>query len=516
MQKRRILGLLALVLLARLEISWALPNMDEEDIRPSPELVDHRENEGHEMSEGVYPATFDRSGFGPDPQYPDSEYDTKAQYEIYGGKRFIDKVKPMIEFGQELYTEGPLNQSYDLIGRKNLVSPQFYVSGDWRLVAADNYAGAQHVGQIASRLNLDMDLKLTATERVHMLLRPLDRNGAFTNYQFSGSNDKTVHHFTNDLNIDPSTFFFEGDLGSITAGLQDQYVSYDLPFTFGLIPLVLQNGIWMDDAFNGAAFAIPSLHSSDLLISNMDITFFGAKNKVTTAAIKNGAEFSEGVQILGATTYLETHEGYLEVGYGRVLDQTNRGLSYNNMAVSWTKRYGGWLSNSIRFIYNEGQQPTKGARTANGYVVLVENSLITSLPSTLIPYANLFFGNDHPQSLARDAGAGGILKNTGLSFETDGLTGFPKLDDTANNTYGGALGVEYLFDLNKQIVVEVATVQTNGLASQTAAPGAEYALSARYQENLTPAWIFRTDAILAHRDNATSLAGIRFELRRKF
>ena len=82
---------------------------------------------------------------------------------------------------------------------------------------------------------------------------------------------------------------------------------------------------------------------------------------------------------------------------------------------------------------------TGSRQNADGFLVLFENSLITNRSQVLIPYFNLFFGFDRPQSLARAADAGGVLRNTGINFETDGLTGFPKLDDTTNNTWGGHL-----------------------------------------------------------------------------
>ena len=66
------------------------------------------------------------------------------------------------------------------------------------------------------------------------------------------------------------------------------------------------------------------------------------------------------------------------------------------------------------------------------------------------------------QQRIRDGGAGGILKNTGILFDTDALTGFPSLDATGIDTMGGALGVEYLFDLDKQIVLEIAGLQVQG------------------------------------------------------
>ena len=51
-------------------------------------------------------------------------------------------------------------------------------------VAAANGKTEQSV--VATRLNLDIDLALTATERIHAFVRPLDKNGSFTRYQING------------------------------------------------------------------------------------------------------------------------------------------------------------------------------------------------------------------------------------------------------------------------------------------------------------------------------------------
>ncbi|MDA0368630.1 MAG: hypothetical protein O2995_09560, partial [Proteobacteria bacterium] len=73
----------------------------------------------------------------------------------------------------------------------------------------------------------------------------------------------------------------------------------------------------------------------------------------------------------------------------------------------------------------------------------------------------------------------------------------------------------YLFDLSRQVFVEVATVQPFGGASDTII-GDEYAISVRYQQNLNKAWLMRFDAMYGLRTNADDLRGIRAEVRRKF
>jgi len=219
--------------------------------------------------------------------------------------------------------------------------------------------------------------------------------------------------------------------------------------------------------------------------------------------------------IYGAVLFADTRGGHLEAGYGYLDDRRARGeLDYHSAALGWTRRYGGWLSNSVRLIGSFGQDPDNRARqTADNYALLVENSLITRLPSTLVPYGNFFVGRDRLQPLAR--GNEGLLKNTGINFETDGLTGFPLLNDTAQDAWGGALGVSYLFDLSRQVVVEVATVQPFG-GSSDAIRGDESAIGARFQQNLTPAVLVRFDAIVGFRDRADIVSGVRMELRRKF
>jgi hypothetical protein len=150
-----------------------------------------------------------------------------------------------------------------------------------------------------------------------------------------------------------------------------------------------------------------------------------------------------------------------------------------------------------------------------GFVVIFENSLVTSLPSTLIPYANFFVGFGKPKPLV-DGNNAGILKNVGINFETDALTGYPKLDDTASDAWGGAIGLQYLFNLDQQLVFEIAMVQPFDEDEIDAVP-AQYGLGVRYQIALTRAWLFRADATYHIIDGADEdNFGMRAEVRRKF
>jgi hypothetical protein len=167
----------------------------------------------------------------------------------------------------------------------------------------------------------------------------------------------------------------------------------------------------------------------------------------------------------------------------------------------------------VRLIGNFGQDPDPGLeKTADGLLVLFESSLITGRPSTLIPYFNLFAGFDAPQSLARASGSGGVLRNTGINFESDGMTAYPTLDAGGHESWGGAVGVEYLFNLDRQLVIEAAAVER----MSDSPLGSEYAFGIRFQEPLSNAWILRVDAMGGWRDPGEDVFGARLEIRRKF
>jgi len=470
------------------------------------------------MSPDATRVEHDSDVFRSDPTYEDKPYDIEAQIQIYGGKRAVVAPRPLLELGREIYTAGPFQQAYTFLGEKNPVIPRFYIYGDVQTVLgyADN--GAVELGQLAARANIDLDLQITSTERVHAFVRPLDHDGAFTRCELFGDDDDD--NCNEGLSTEIPPLFFEGDVGPIMMGLTGEENLIDVPFAVGFTPLLFQNGVWYEDAAIGGAFTIPSRNSPALDISNMDVTFFAMFDEVDSGAFRNNANqvAKHGVNIYGVKTFIEAGERYWELGYGYSDGEGARDdFSYHNLTAAVSARYGNKVSNSTRVIWNFGQDPDGTAQqTADGALFLFENSLIVNEPATIVPYFNLFLGLDRPQGLAQQAR--GVLKNTGLNFETDAITQFPKLDDTGNNTWGGAIGIQYLFNLDQQLVFEVATNQVTEGRGEVGRPAFddEYALGVRYQIPITKAWIVRADAMYGFRDGVDDIRGTRLEFRRKF
>ena len=120
---------------------------------------------------------------------------------------------------------------------------------------------------------------------------------------------------------------------------------------------------------------IPARNSPLLDWSNYDVTFFVGADQLTTPAFNNDVSGN----VFGATTMIEAKGGYIEAGYAYVADPTHEGLSYNNVGLSYTRRYLNVVSNSMRVIVNAGQNGPEDDRTANGVLLLAENSFLTPL-----------------------------------------------------------------------------------------------------------------------------------------
>lgn len=454
---------------------------------------------------------FSTGDFSPDPFYGYYGWDAGAELDVYGGKYMNPVQRPAFEWGFPLYVNGPIPPSRTTLGPTNLVQPKFYVYGDYRTALAynDNVGNEQTVW--ANRLNLDLDLWITDTERLHAFWGPMDERNQFSGFFYDNGRVNTNDAWDGwDERTD--TMYFEGDLGSIVNGFRGSYSNLDLPFAVGLIPLFFQNGIWVEDAFVGAAATIPARNNPVLDWSNFDTTVFVGFDEVTSNRAFNGD--NEAANIVGLTTFIESRGGYLEVGYAFLDDSQNQGRSYHNFATSYTRRYLNLLSNSMRVIVNTGQDGPRDQRTADGVLLLMENSFLTRNPYNVIPYLNLFAGFGTPQSAARLQGP---LKNTGINFESDLLTGYPLLDDSANNTYGGAVGLDLLGHcFEQQLIVEFAALQAFDDPAARVAPGDQYAVGVRYQKPLSHTLIFRADAMHGWLENSDDITGARMELRRKF
>ena len=104
---------------------------------------------------------WSKNAFRPDPQY-DAKYNAQGQLDIYGAKSAVEPPRPLLELGREQYTSGLYDESSTFLGKLNPLLPGLAVYGDWRTAVAYNNNNGKDIAQIATRLNLDVDFKITA------------------------------------------------------------------------------------------------------------------------------------------------------------------------------------------------------------------------------------------------------------------------------------------------------------------------------------------------------------------
>ncbi|MEO1617710.1 MAG: hypothetical protein AAFV88_17800 [Planctomycetota bacterium] len=446
--------------------------------------------------------------FSPTCHDPNALYhDADGEQWVYDSKFDVPTQHPWIEWGRVWYGDGITPRGKDWFGPMNMVRPKFYAYGDFRTGVQSGRNLLGRADNFASRLNLDLDLQLTDTERFHAFVGPLDKQNRFTRVELVDGDLR----YRNEMNFTPATAFFEGDLGVMLGAAKNQSSPFELPITMGLMPLLFQNGIWMEDAVSGLAFALPAKHSRLLNWSNFDATFFAAFDQINSPAFADNSD----AQAFGTAWFIEAYGGYIEAGYAYLNHRNDDSLSYHNATISFTRRYFDRISNSVRVIVNTGQERERQNRTADGGLLLVDNSWITSSPLTVVPYANFFYGWRRPQSVARAGISGGILRNTGINFDTDGLNGFATLDVTAADTGGCAIGVDLIGDqLDRQLLLEFAYLNRHGDLS--VAQGNQYAVGARYQFPISNATLLRFDVMHGWRDGEEDVYGTRMEYRWKF
>lgn len=458
---------------------------------------------------GAHRLPYFAEDFGGDAICYELPYDPQGELDPYEGKACIPTQRPWLELGRPFYDWGQFPPSSRIFGDANLAAPQVLLYGDYRTAVASNNNGRPRENLVASRLNVELDARLTSTERFHMSFQPMNKGQDFTRYEWNSQDSD----FEEAFNLDPFTGYFEGDLGALIGGGTGRVLPFDLPVAVGFMPLVFQNGIWLEDNTIGVAATIPARNSPLLDIANFDITFFYLFDDVTSPAFQNDNNAGKAYGVAG---FYDMLDGYVELDYAYLEDRSLIDRSYHNLAAAYTRRYFSFLSNSSRVIYNFGQDPVCGCQTADGVLLLSENSLITCDPYLFVPYWNAFYGFGRVQSVARNGAAGGILRNTGILFETDNLTNYPTLDPTGVNTYGGAVGLNIIpATINRQLVMEYAYV---GLldSDDRNVRGQQHGAGLRLQQNLTNAWLFRADAMYGFRANDDDLSGARMELRYKF
>jgi hypothetical protein len=371
-----------------------------------------------------------------------------------------------LHIGNDFLNRGQLSEGTKIFTGA-VWQPSLLVFGSMR--TAYQYVDTGAVGsnstasEWANRLDLNFNLALTPTERIVVGIRPLDKNGRYSGYQwegFDGSNSDG--NLYDDGNIE--TLYFEGDFGELFPTL-DKHDSKGLDFGFavGRQPIVIQEGIMINDNIDALGIT-----RNNILIqgtSNVRVTALWAWDDIERGIGFDSDLRPDSAHLYGLFTSIDTHKYTIDLDIGhisaRVRDETiglatrREGGDQTNIGLSIVRRIGHY-NTSFRINHSVGHDSGSTSHADDGTVVLGELSWTLPYGEDLV-YINGFYGEGNYRSLARDPEAGGPLGRVGLLFASPGIGTVPApIENTVGDSVGGVIGFQKLFSgIRKQITFEI-------------------------------------------------------------
>ena len=435
---------------------------------------------------------------------------------------FPQRPAPLIELGDHFLGNGNLQKGITL-PTGEVISPNFWIFGNYRTAfqTFDTGGGAaKRTTEWANRLDIFGNLQFSATERVLVGFRPLDRaypdgSSDFAGYRFE---PHATHGFRdNGFSATPRALFFEGELGEIFPHLdQHDKKNFDYGFAIGRQPLTLQDGILANDnsvdMFSVTRNAILIPGGSTLRISGLiawdqlerpDYVTSGVPNAITRNSLLTGVDMAADfpVSTVEATVLYGTSKSQGDAVYA---------------GLGAIQRIG--KINSTFRVNQSLATDDRNKHTGTGTLLTAQLSYTLPSAAENLIYLDGFLGISRFNSAARDPSAGGPLGNIGILNAAVGIGQYgAPISNQPDHAAGGAIGYQMFFGelRREQIVVEVggrAPTQNPTVLRQQAAEG----IGVRYQEAFGRRFILVLDTFGVARDNSAAAVGGRVEMVTKF
>lgn len=403
-------------------------------------------------------------------------------------------TKPLNLFGDDFLTPGPLHNfgNWKWFGKEaNAIRPRFDIYGEYRLVAVGSRVNNNTQGEISQRVNLEMNLQLTGTERIHARVRPLDEPNRPYIRRFQ--DDLSLGDNTFQFDFKQDTFWFEGDLGEIFDFIDpDNRHPLDINIAVGYIPLIAHNNYLLNDNLIGVTISKNNLYFSS--ISNLNLLVFGGIDKIDTFADEDDAS------LIGSSAFVDWYNFFFEITSAYLHHKHNDNLSQYHFGVSTTKTIG-LFGVALRTLLNTGDDEGNG----DGYLVVLETN--HPFKGNHLVYANFFYGSDGWNPIS-----GGNMGRVGLNFRKDELSSFPYLSNTGIDNIGGALGAK-LFLLNSTLTL---SPEVSFVIDHSPTDNDQVAIGMETQYKLSNHFLLKNNLIWKHNSQLKNDYGNRIELLFKF
>ena len=413
-----------------------------------------------------------------------------------------DRTPPLLELGNPFLGIGPIDEPLTFPTGAEL-QPALTVFGSLRTALQTFDAGAVTTTELATRLDLFGNLQLSGTERFLVGFRPLEEDGRFTRYTFEP--DGPGDGYEGEVDLTPSTLFFEGDFGEIFPGLDPRDERrLDYGFAVGRQQLTFQEGMLVNDRIDSLGITRNTLLPRGG--SNLRVTGLVGWNEIH----RDDNREDDDALLFGLFSEADFPRSTftLDLAYVDDTDGSTGGSTDAFYAgAGAVQRIGHW-NTAFRALTSRAEDDTPAA--SDGTLLFAEVSR-NPVHSDDLVYGTAFLGFDRFSSAARGPETGGPLGRAGVLFAAVGLGSYGSaLGNEADDSFGGALGWQTFLDdetHRNQLILEVG-----GRADTDESNREAVAAGFRFQRALGSRTVLRFDGFLTGRDDLEPLAGLRCEL----
>lgn len=366
----------------------------------------------------------------------------EAHYEYLRLPESWQKPLPLTAFaeflGADAVKQYPLLKWFGPCG--DAWEPRFVGHGDYQVFAFAFEANQQRSDAVGHQLRVDLDLRLTGTERFHVQFRPLGRGGSGGSYYQFNDPSGYIDNSTGE----PDRYWFEGELYSIFSSYFDPFAVRDYHIVAGKFPLFLHNFLLINDEILGAVVSKNTIYGGSL--SNLNVQVITGFNDVDTYP-------NEQTRIYGLHATADCRRMLFEGTYlyGAAENDSSRDAHY--LGFSGTRLIGPWTT-AVRALFKIGDEGGEGS----GQLFVVENNFTRvwdSKPCGVeygVFYANVFGATEGWNSLG-----GSNFNRLRSAFEVNPLVAISAGRAVTDDVWGVSTGVQlFRHHEDESIIPEVA------------------------------------------------------------
>ena len=358
--------------------------------------------------------------------------------------------------------------------------PRFVAYGSYELFGLFLEQGGTRQDSVGHQLIVDIDLRLTGTERAHVQFRPLGRRN--TGGSFFRLDDPTG--FDDNSTGIPDRWWVEGEFNSLFAGLlNDEFTPFDYHIPVGKVPYSVHNSLLINDEVTGVI-----VNKNTLLIpplSNLNLQGFYFFDDVDTAT-------PHSTELVGMHASADWRNAFIEGTVAYVSHSDDASFDSRYAAISATKFFGP-VTLAGRALFKGGNE----AGTGDGALFVAESNLTRLMPAELTCHTGIdhavFYGNFFKATSGWSPISGANFDRLRSSFAVDPLVRISR-GVNPSDTVGASVGVQLFRDHeDESITPEIAWEQPQG--------DSVWGVGLRWQRKLGPQIFLDASGIISWSDN---------------